>query len=751
MPRLRIEVQGVVQGVGFRPTVYRLALAQGLTGSVWNHARGVTIEAQGAAAALEAFLRMLRSDVPPPARVTGLTSAGIPERLKEDGFQILVSREGGDIRPVVPPDLAVCAACSEETDTPGGRRYRYPFTNCTFCGPRYSIIARLPYDRPHTAMQAFRMCSACAQEYGDPRDRRFHAQPIACPACGPRLMLKHPDGHPMSEGEAALEGAVAALKDGAVVALKGLGGYQLLVDATSAGAVRRLRDRKRREDKPFAVMFPDLASLGAACEVGEAEGTWLTAPEAPILLLRRQPGNPVTEGVAPGNPRLGAFLPYTPLHRLLLAVVDRPLVCTSGNLSDEPMAFDDDEALHRLGTLADVFLIHDRPILRPVDDSVLRVDGDGPTLLRRARGFAPLAVPLPALADAPTVLALGAHQKATVSLLHRGELVMSQHLGDLTSLEGADLLARTVEDLLTFFGVRPDRLACDLHPDYASTRLAERLSAEWNTPLVRVQHHHAHGAACAAEHGLKGPVLALAWDGTGLGSDGTLWGGEALRIEGPRFVRIGHLKPFPLPGGEAAIREPRRSACGLLWALRGAAAPPPGLAKAFDGPDWELLQTMLAKGLHCPATSSIGRLFDAVAALAGLQARRGFEGQAAMALEFAAGELAGPAYPWQLVEGVADPAPLVEAVLADLAAGRDAAYIAACFHAALADLALVWARLVALPNVVLTGGCFQNALLTERVRARLERAGFRVHRHRLFPPNDGSISLGQAVVAARTP
>lgn len=759
MPRLRIEVQGVVQGVGFRPTVYRLALAQGLSGSVWNHARGVTIEAQGGGTFLDEFLRGLREDLPLPVRVTGLSCMELPEEPGADGFRILASHEGGDIRPVVPPDLAVCAACAEETETPGGRRHRYPFTNCTYCGPRYSIIAGLPYDRPQTAMRAFPLCPACAREYGDPLDRRFHAQPIACPACGPRLTLRHPDGGALAEGEEALQGAAAALRAGQVVALKGLGGYQLLVDATSGEAVRRLRDRKRREEKPFAVMFPDMAALTAACEVSAEEGAWLTSPEAPILLLllRRRPEGPppgafppVTAAVAPGNPRLGAFLPYTPLHRLLVAEVKRPLICTSGNLSDEPMAFEDDEALRRLGNLADVFLAHDRPILRPVDDSVVRVDGDGPTLLRRARGFAPLAVPMFGREEAPTVLALGAHQKATVSLLHRGQLVMSQHLGDLTSLEGADLLARTVEDLLTFFGTRPDRIACDLHPDYASTRLAEKLAAAWNLPLVRVQHHHAHGAACAAEYGLKGPVTALTWDGTGLGSDGTLWGGEALRMEGPVFKRVGHLKSFPLPGGEVAIREPRRSACGLLWILRGAGAPPSGLASAFEGPDWDLLQAMLAKGLHSPVTSSIGRLFDAVAALVGLQARRGFEGQAAMAMEFAAGDRVESPYPWDLKDGIADPAPLVDAVLSDLAAGRDAAFIASRFHASLADLALSWARLGGLADVMLTGGCFQNALLTARVRARLEHAGFRVHRHRLFPPNDGGISLGQAAVAART-
>jgi hydrogenase maturation protein HypF len=749
MARLRIEVQGVVQGVGFRPTVYRLALERGLTGAVWNHARGVTIEAQGDPASLDAFQRALKDEIPLPARVLSLASRPIPEVAGAEGFQILASDSGGAVCPVVPPDLAVCAACAEETATPGGRRHRYPFTNCTYCGPRYSIIGRLPYDRPHTAMAGFPLCPDCAREYSDPLDRRFHAQPIACPVCGPRLWLQATDGERLAEGEAALQGAAAALKTGQILGLKGLGGYQLLVDATSSEAVRRLRERKRREEKPFAVMFPGEQALAQACEVSEAERAVLSSPEAPILLLKRRPGACVVAGVAPGNPRLGAFLPYTPLHRLLLSAVARPLVCTSGNLSDEPMAFEDDEALGRLGALVDLFLVHDRPILRPVDDSVVRMDGDGPTLLRRARGFAPLAVPLQEAKAGPTTLALGAHQKATVALLHRGQLVMSQHLGDLTSLQGADLLARTVTDLLAFFDARPERLACDLHPDFASTRLAERLATEWNIPLVRVQHHHAHGAACAAELGLAGPVTALAWDGTGLGSDGTLWGGEALQVDGATFSRVGHLKAFPLPGGEAAVREPRRSACGLLWASRGAADPPPGLAPAFAGSEWALLQSLLAKGLQSPLTTSMGRLFDAVAALAGLHARGGFEGQAAMALEFAAGEGVEAPYAFSVDDGIADPASLVEEVVRDLAAGRDAAFVAARFHAALAELALAWARLGGLPEVVLSGGCFQNARLTALVQARLSGAGFRVHRHRRFPPNDGCISLGQAAVASR--
>lgn len=745
MPRQRLDITGVVQGVGFRPTVLRLALTHGLTGSVWNHARGVTVEAQGPQAALDRFRVALQRDVPPPAQVTGLTHQELPEVAGCLDFQIVASGEGGETRPAVPPDLAMCATCAEEMDTPGERRYRYPFTNCTFCGPRYSIIAGLPYDRPRTSMGGFRLCPACQREYQDPTDRRFHAQPIACPECGPHLTLLAPDGSPRAQREEALQGAVLALQAGCVVALKGLGGYQLLADATSHVAVQRLRTAKHREAKPFAVMFPDLASLSAACEVEPAAAAWLTSAEAPILLLPRKPGGGVVPEVAPGNPRLGAFLPYTPLHRLLLGVVDRPLVCTSGNLSDEPMAFEDAEALARLGGLADALLVHDRPILRPVDDSVLRLDGDGPTLLRRARGYAPLPVDLQL--PGPCVLAFGAHQKNTVSVLREGQLVMSQHLGDLTSPEGADLQARTVADLLEFLGARPERLACDLHPDYASTRLAERLSAEWGLPLLRVQHHHAHGAACMAEHGLRGPVLALAWDGTGLGDDRTLWGGEALLLSGGRYQRVGHLRPFPLPGGEVAVREPRRSACGLLWSLHGSAPPPPGLAPAFDGPDWDLLQAMLTKDLHCPRTSSVGRLFDAVAALLGLHARRGFEGQAAMALEHVAGEAQAPGYPWEVTAGIADPRLLVAGLLDDLAAGRDRAHIAARFHASLADLALAWVEQCGIPDVVLTGGCFQNARLTAQVQARLAGAGFRVHRHRRFPPNDGSISLGQAAVA----
>jgi hydrogenase maturation protein HypF len=748
MPRLSIQVQGVVQGVGFRPFVFRIAHLHGVSGWVRNRPDGVEIEVQGTRTALDEFVASLRRDHPAPARIERIAMNETTELGAEASFEIAASGSSAETRPSVPADLAICPECAREMDTPGERRHRYPFTNCTYCGPRYSIIEGLPYDRPRTSMKAFPLCADCLREYRDPFDRRFHAQPVACPVCGPHLRLMDGQGVLLAVREAALTGAVDALLSGGILALKGLGGYQLLTDATSIEAIARLRQRKRREEKPFAVMFETLDGIKRNCEVSDAEALLLRSPEAPVLLLKRRLDATVVASVAPHNPNLGAFLPYTPLHRLLLGAVDRPLVCTSGNLSEEPMAIEDADAFERLGGIADLFLIHDRPILRPVDDSVVRLDAHGPSVLRRARGYAPLAHPLPL--DAPPILSLGAHQKNTIALLTRGQVVVSQHLGDLHSLQGAQLLERTVEDLLAFFDSRPELLACDLHPDYASTRLAERLAAQWNVPLVRVQHHHAHVAAVMAELGLPGPVLGLAWDGSGFGKDQTLWGGEALRVDGEGFLRIGHLRTFPLPGGDRAVKEPRRSAGGLLWELTGRTDPVDALYTAAELP---LLHSMLERGLNTPRTSSIGRLFDAVSALTGARTVRGFEGQAAMELEFAAQRTTDPAaYPWQFQEGeclVADPALLVQDLLADLRHGVSLAIVAHRFHRALAELALSWARHTGLEDVVLCGGCFQNALLVRLVRERLLGEGFQVHVPVQFPANDGAISLGQAWVAAK--
>jgi len=757
MPRSRVLVTGVVQGVGFRPFVYRLALDRGLGGWVLNRPDGVVVEVEGPEPAVRGFLAALEAEAPASARIRGVVVTACPEE-GPGTFVILPSVAGPDTRPSVPADLAMCPACARELEDPTDRRHRYPFTNCTHCGPRFTIIQGLPYDRPRTSMKGFPLCPACAAEYREPLDRRFHAQPVACPACGPRLALTGADGTFRSGGEEALEGAALALLRGEILALKGLGGFQLLTDATSPGAVALLRARKRREEKPFAVMFPDRASLERACRVSPAEGALLASPEAPILLLERRDeggvqlagsvAGDVAGGVAPGNPRLGAFLPYTPLHRLLLGRVARPLVCTSGNLSEEPMCHEDGEALQRLGGIADAFLGHDRPILRPVDDSVVRVDSHGPTLLRRARGYAPMAHPVPY--EGPAVLALGAHQKSTICLLDRGQALVSQHLGDLHSADGAELLERTVEDFLAFFAVRPGLLACDLHPDYASTRLAERMARAGGVPLVRVQHHHAHVAAVAAEFDLHGPVCGLAWDGTGLGADGTLWGGEGLRVEGAACARVAHLKPFPLPGGDRAVRDPRRTALGLLWACRGSLE---GGEAWFEPASLAQLRTMLERGLHTPVTSSAGRLFDAVAVLTGIRPLPGFEGQAAMALEYAAlGSTDEGTYPWGLLgEGaslVVDPAPLVDALLGDLARQVPPGTCARRFHQAMADLALHMAGAAARERVVLAGGCFQNGLLTRLVRARLSKAGFLPINPAAFPPNDGAIALGQAWAAA---
>lgn len=752
MTRLGIEVEGVVQGVGFRPFIWRLAQDRGLSGFVRNRPGGVEIEVQGPAGDLESFLRALQERRPAAARLDALRLGARPEVPGEPGFAILQSDGTGPVRPSLPADLALCPDCAAEMDDPAARRFGYPFTNCTACGPRYSIVASLPYDRPRTAMAGFPMCPDCAAEFRDPADRRFHAQPLACPACGPQAALLDAEGRRLGTREAALQAAAGLLAQGGILALKGLGGYQLLADATSDAAVARLRARKRREAKPFAVLFPDLPAVAEACVLTDLEARILASPEAPILLLRRheteaRAEGAIVEGVAPGNPDLGAFLPATPLHRRIAGLLARPLVCTSGNLSDEPMAFVDAEALERLGGIADAFLVHDRPVLRPVDDSVGRVEAGTLRLLRRARGFAPQTHPV--AVEGPPVLALGGHLKGTVALLWEGRAVLSQHLGDLDTPLGRDLLRRTVEDLLAFYRLEPARLACDLHPDYASTRLAEELGRRRGLPLVRVQHHHAHGAACLAELGHPGPALALAWDGSGYGTDGTLWGGEALVLEGAGFRRAGHLRAFPLPGGERAVREPRRSALGLCWSLFGDGAAAEALFAPEEG---FLLQRMLEGGLQSPLTSSVGRLFDAVAALTGLRAGTGFEGQAAMAVGTAAAACREDgAYAFDLADGVADPAPLVAELLADRRRGVEPGRMARRFHGALARLAVAFAESAGQGDVALTGGCFQNALLAGLCTRALEARGFRVLRPALFPPNDGGISLGQAWVAALVP
>ena len=747
--RLEIRVRGTVQGVGFRPFVYRLARELGAVGWVRNDTQGVLIQIEGSPSLLDRFLRRLTAEAPPLSSIDGVESRPVP--LGSDaGFRVLDSPPTGSRRTVVPPDVATCADCRAEMWDPADRRYRYPFLNCTNCGPRFSIIEDLPYDRPRTSMKRFRMCPACDREYHDPGDRRFHAQPTACPRCGPTIAFEGADGVAAAFGDPVIEAAARALGEAQILALKGIGGFQLLVDATNEDAVARLRARKRRGRKPFAVLFPDLPSLESVARVDAPARSVLESPASPIVLLdRRTDSDRLAPSVAPGNPLVGAMLPYSPLHHLLARRFGRPLVATSGNRSDEPICIDNREAHQRLASLADGFVVHDRPIVRPVDDSVTRLLRGRQQVLRRARGYAPLAVPTGH--DLPATLGVGPQLKNTIAASVGDRIIVSQHLGDLDNAETFAAFRRAVDDLRRFYDWSPTVVAHDAHPEYLSTRYAR----EMGLPTVAVQHHYAHVLSCLVDADLDPPVLGVAWDGTGYGTDGTIWGGEFLRVEGDRFDRVGHLRTFPLAGGDLAVREPRRSAAGLLFELggeRALAEGGPALAPfgAVEGP---VVRTMLARSLHVVRTSSAGRLFDGAASLLGLVHRSDFEGEAAMALEFAAaGAPPGPeapVYPYRIERAsdalVLDWGPMIEALLAErLDVGRAAGR----FHATLATAIVDLARRIGEPRVVLTGGCFQNRLLTELTLDRLSAAGLEPVWHARIPPNDGGISVGQVAAAA---
>jgi hydrogenase maturation protein HypF len=748
LTRWRLHVEGAVQGVGFRPFVYRLAHELGLNGEVRNDPAGVTIEIEGDPERLACFRKRLEQQPPPAARIRRITCTELPP-CGYRTFTIAASRPEGERQVFLLPDLATCPDCLRELFDPNDRRYRYPFINCTNCGPRFTIIERLPYDRPNTTMRHFRMCARCRAEYENPLNRRFHAQPNACPDCGPHLALWDRKGNVLAERDEALRRTAEAICEGQIVAVKGLGGFHLIVDARNEAAVRALRLRKGREAKPFALMYPSLAAVRAHACVSEAEAALLTSPAAPIVLLRRtEAGRAVlAPSVAPGNPYLGIMLPYTPLHHLLLAELGFPVVATSGNRSEEPICIDEREALVRLRDLADLFLVHDRPIARYCDDSVVRFIDGHPVFLRRARGYAPLPVEL--ADDWPAhpeqVLAVGGHLKNTVALASGRTVWISQHIGDLETAEARAAFVRVIDDFSHLYERTPEVVACDAHPDYASTHHAHRLGR----PVAPVQHHLAHVWACMAEHGLRPPVLGFGWDGTGYGPDGTVWGGECFLVTTERAVRIAHLRPFRLPGGEAAVREPRRTALGLLHAWKGEAALMHLPSGAFTETEARLLLQMVTRGLNAPWTTSIGRLFDAVAALLGLCLRNRFEGEAAMLLEFAAeeAEASGSPYPLALQEQdgrlVLDWAPLLEALEADRLQGRSPAVIARRFHEGLAAAIVAVARRIGCPTVVLSGGCFQNRLLTETSLRLLRAGGFRPYIHRQVSPGDGGLALGQ--------
>ncbi len=655
-------------------------------------------------------METLVGESPPLARIASVADERV-EPQGGSGFTVAASVAAGRSA-LVPPDVATCDACLHELFDPADRRYRYPFLNCTDCGPRFTIVTSVPYDRPNTTMAGFPLCADCRREYDDPTNRRFHAEPIACPACGPRLSVP-------------LEQAVAVLLDGGVVAVKGLGGYHLACDAASEAAVTRLRERKRREEKPLAVMTAEPELLA---EVGAAEHELLRSPARPIVLLRRLAGAAVAPSVAPGSPWLGLMLPYTPLHHLLCVDTGTPLVLTSGNRTDEPIAVDDADARRRLGDIADLFLAHDRPIHRRCEDSVVRASFP----LRRSRGYAPEALHLPVAAPRPLVAA-GAELKSTFCVARGSEAFLSPHLGDLTDERAHAAFTADLTLYVAMLGVEPEAVACDLHPDYLATRWAW----EQGLPVVEVQHHHAHAAACLAEHGETGVALAVVLDGTGLGTDGTLWGGEVLRCDLASFERLAHLETVPLPGGEAAVREPWRVAAAYL---ERAGRPVPWER-------WPLVRQSLA--VNAPLSSGAGRLFDAVAALLGVRERVSYEAQGAIELEHLAGDVLAAAYPCTVDGGVIRGSDLVAAAHDDLHAGRDRAVIAAAFHEGVAAaFAEACARAESGGTVVVSGGCLQNLRLLASLRRRLEANGLRVLSHRSVPPNDGGVSYGQAVVAA---
>ncbi|WP_439882718.1 carbamoyltransferase HypF [Pontibacter sp. MBLB2868] len=749
---LHIQVAGAVQGVGFRPFVYRLAHALQLTGYVMNSGQGVRILLEGPEQVIRQFVARLASEAPSVASIDKL-DLNWQKASGLTAFSINHSAVSGPITASVLPDLATCPDCLAELFDPKNRRYRYPFLNCTHCGPRFSILEALPYDRPNTTMKGFTMCENCQREYEDPLDRRFHAQPNACPVCGPQLELWNSEGEVLAAKEVALTVAIEAVRAGKILALKGIGGFQLLADASNERAVQLLRERKHRPDKPFALLYLSLAQVKRDCHVSAAEQRLLCSVAAPIVLLQRKKGAPaaIAPNVAPGIPALGVMLPYSPLHHLLLHALNSPVVATSGNLSNEPICTDNQEALRRLNTIADVFLVHDRPISRPLDDAVVHVVAGQEQVLRLARGYAPLALPLSQVV--PPILAVGAHLKNTVAVSNGQQLVVSQHIGDLGTAAAYAAFRNAVTDLQQLYEVSPRVVAADRHPDYLSTKYGQQLGL----PVVEVQHHYAHVLACMADNGIKAPVLGIALDGTGLGTDGTIWGGEFLRVRRHGFERVAHFHTFRLPGGEAAVREPRRAALGMLYEVYGDEMFETAIApqlQDFTKTEVALLRQMLHKNLNTPVTSSSGRLFDGVAALLGLRQKVSFEGQAAMELEFAARQGIAEVYPITIAAGnpgvpaVIDWRPMLLQLMDDLKRQVARGVIAARFHNTLAESILLVARQIGEQRVVLTGGCFQNRYLAEKVVARLQQGGFTPYWHRRIPPNDGGLAVGQLLAAA---
>ncbi|HIJ80787.1 MAG TPA: carbamoyltransferase HypF [Desulfuromonadales bacterium] len=762
--RKRYKITGIVQGVGFRPFVYRLAHERQLSGWVRNSPAGVEIEVEGLPGALAALEHTLATGAPPLADISSITSEEISP-CGDTGFGIRES-SGGEPDVQIAPDSAICGDCLREMFDPADRRYRYPFITCTNCGPRYSIITGIPYDRLLTTMSGFPLCVDCRREYDDPLNRRFHAQPVACHVCGPQVTLPGLKEEATVNGDAAIRRAQELLDAGLILAVKGIGGYHLAVDACNHQAVARLRERKKRDEKPFAIMVADLESARRLALLDDTEEKLLSSSESPIVIVRKRPDSPLSPLVAPGNGWLGLMLPYSPLHHLVMRDRFSALVMTSGNVSDEPVAFNDGDAVQRLSEIADRFLVHDRPIHIRSDDSVMRVFRGQPLFYRRARGYAPRAVKLPFAV--PPLLATGADLKSTICLASGRQAVPSQHIGDLHNASTCDSFRHTIDHLSKILQISPELVACDLHPDYQSSIIA----SEYGLPLAKVQHHHAHLASCMAENGLDGEVIGVIFDGTGFGDDGTIWGGEFLTGGYDGYRRAAHFRPVPLPGGDAAVREPWRMALSYLYQALGEAAfsldhP---LVRSHPGGELTLFAQMLKRGINSPLTSSCGRLFDAVAALLGVRRTVSYEGQAAIELE-ALAETAETEckstmsplsqggsffYTFEKTGNAAfhiDFSPMFREILNAIASGTSTATIAGRFHITLAaattEVCQQISRGTGFDRVVLSGGVFQNRLLSEMVYTALHKKGFQVFTHRLVPPNDGGIALGQAAIAGK--
>lgn len=750
--RLSISIKGAVQGVGFRPFIYRLAERLKLQGYIVNSSSGVTIEVESSEGNLREFIQKIETEKPAHAIIVSFEYSFL-DPFGYNTFEIRESKSDGEISALILPDISICEDCLNEMLDPNDRRYLYPFINCTNCGPRFSIIEKIPYDRPNTSMKIFEMCDDCRKEYENPLDRRFHAQPIACPKCGPHLELWNGSGKKIAMRNQALQKTANLIRDGRIIALKGLGGFQLIVDARNDSAVIKLREKKHRDEKPFALMFPNVDMISSVCVVSETELAMLTSPESPIVLLKRKfnsnlNSESVSINVAPNNPYLGIMLPYTPLHHLLMRELKFPIVATSGNLSEEPMCIDEHEALDRLKNIADYYLVHNRPIVRHVDDSIVKSINDRRMILRRARGFAPLPLQIRnknLTNEDKVILAVGGQLKNTIAIKKGDNIFISQHIGDLSTHESFSTFKKTIKDFEEMYLAKPDEIVTDLHPEYLSTKYAESR----NINLSQVQHHYAHVAACRLENQIEGEALGVSWDGTGFGLDKTIWGGEFFYSNDSDYKHVAQFRKFMLPGGEAAIKEPRRSVCGILYEIYGENFfdyMPKSLRDNFTNNDLQIIYKLLSKKINSPQTSSVGRLFDAVSSLLNICSISNYEGQAAMMLEFAADANELGEYPFNISEKeilIIDWQTMIENILDNINNGVSSSSISARFHNTLARIILRTAEKLNFKKIILSGGCFQNTLLTEKTIKLLEKNKFEVYWHQRIPPNDGGISVGQ--------